>query len=227
MTRVAATAAALVAVLGGCSGSGDGPEELPESWPGHRSPTAGPAGSDETTGSTGTGIPESYLAGIEDGLERYPDIGSMGMGDISWDCPLTAEIEVDGRSQETLSTTFWKIDDGVHEVACDFYPPVPADLRFALAEDDAAYARLVESTGAVQQSGNEQVESAVTIGGRDLVLVTWEYPTNPAAGTKVDACYLDEELLARACLDVHDADERSEGYDAEQAAQDLVAILDE
>lgn len=174
---------------------------------------------------TATGIPQSWAAAISDGKERYPGIGSTGQGDVKWICPFTETIQVDGKTMGGSRTTFWKLSDGLFEVECSFYPPTPAGLRFAQAEDDAAYAVLEESTNAFRQQGNEQVQDAVTIGARDYVLVTWTYPTNPAAGTKVVACYLDATTRSRACLEVADSDARSDDYDAHRAAEDLAAFL--
>lgn len=179
----------------------------------------------ETPAGLATGIPETWAAGITDGKERYPDISAQGQGDFAWECPLVESVEVDGETMDSTMTTFWKLDDDTFEVECEFYPPTPASLMFAQAGDDTAFAELVDSTDAFEQTGNEQVQSEVTIGERDFVLVTWTYPTNPEAGTKHVACYLDEATLSRACLDIADSDERSKTYDAEQAAAELSAIL--
>lgn len=210
-----ATGLALAAVLALTACSGDAGDE-------------GSTGDDETATSADgltTGIPETWAAAIDDGKERYPEIGSQGQGDFEWDCPFTDTVHVDGETMDSTMTTFWKLGDDTFEVECGFYPPTPASLLFAQAGDDSAFAELVESTDAFEQSGNEQVHDEITVGDREYVVVTWTYPTNPAAGTRFVACYLDEETLSRACLDVADSDERSADYDAEQAAEDLSAVL--
>lgn len=189
-------------------------------------PTPGtPTGStSQAPASAAVGIPASWTAGIDDGKERYPDIGAMGMGDARWTCPFAEAVHADGETLDSTDTTFWKLGEGLYEVECTFYPPTPVQLRFAQAEDDAARAVLEELTGPVEQRANE-IRDAVTIGHRDYLLITWSSATNPAAGTTVSACYLDPETSARACLEVSDSEERSEDYDALQAAEDLSRIL--
>lgn len=170
------------------------------------------------------GIPDTWPAAIDDGKERYPELGSMGMGDARWNCPFTDTIEVDGKTMDDGDTIFWKLGDGTYEVECTFFPPTPASLKFAQAEDATAFAALTTSTAASEANSNES-QDAVTIGERDYILITTAYPTNPATGDSFVACYLDETTLSRACLDVSHSDERSEDYDAQQAAEDLAAIL--
>jgi hypothetical protein len=185
-----------------------------------------PSSPSEEPSGQAKGIPADYQDAITDAKERYPDIGSTGQGDMTWDCPLTESVDVDDRTMdEQLMTTFARLDDGIYEVQCEFYPPTPATLRFAQAEGEAEFAVLEESTEAFEQAGNEQDEEEFTVGERTISVVTWTYPTNPEAGTKYVACYLDEAMLARACLDVADSDERSKDYDGGQAADDLSAIL--
>jgi hypothetical protein len=209
-TLVATVVAALLVTVS-CSSSGDGSRG---------------ASSDTSRSPQATGIPARYEDGIAEGKQRYPDVGSTGQGDMSWECPLTDAVQVDGRSMdEVLMTTFTRLADGIYEVSCEFFPPTPVDLRFAKAEDEAAYAELVEDTGAFEQVGNEQVEEELTIGERTFITVTWTFPTNPKAGTRYVACYLDEVRRGRVCLDVANSDERSEDYGARQAAEELAAIL--
>ena len=218
---VATAVAALFAAIS-CSPSDGGTTDTSanETTATATSPTTGPP-TDQATG-----IPAGYKDGIAEGKARYPNIGSTGQGDFEWECPLTDVVQVDGRSMDEVTTTsFARLADGVHEISCDFYPPTPVTLRFAMAENEAAYGELVESTGAFKQRGNEQVEDAVTIGERTFTTVTWTYPTNPKAGTKHVACYLDEAMRGRVCVDVHDSDERSDGYHARQTAEELSAIL--
>lgn len=172
-----------------------------------------------------TGIPDTWAAGIDDGMERYPDLGSMGMGDLRWACPLVESVTVGDEELDELGTTFWKLDEGVHELECSFYEEISATLRFAQAEDETAFAGLVEATDAFEQSGNEQVQDATTIGERDYVLVTWTYPTNDSAGAKYVACYLDETTLSRACLELHEPEKDGDDFSGEQAAEILSDLL--
>jgi hypothetical protein len=189
-------------------------------------PGTSSSSAEEEGSGPATGIPAGYEDAIADGQERYPDLGSAGQGDMSWECPLTDAVEADGRTMdEQLLTSFAELDDGVYEIECQFFPPTPVSLRFARADDEAGFEVLEEGTHAFEQNGNEQEEDELTVGERTFTVVTWTYPTNPEAGTKYVACYLDEAMSARACLDVADSDERSEDYDAEQAADELNGIL--
>lgn len=200
--------------LSACASDAVGQEITPGST---TSPTTQPA-------SAATGIPATWAAGIDDGKERYPQIGSMGMGDARWTCPFADTVHVDGETLDSTDTTFWKLAEGLYEVECTFYPPTPAHLRFAQAEDDAALAVLEDSMGTGEQRANE-TRAALTLAGREFLLYSWTSSTNPAAGTTVGACYLDAETSSRACLEVSDSEERSDDYAAAQAAEELAAIL--
>lgn len=173
-----------------------------------------------------TGIPTGYAAGIAEGHERYPDVGTTGMGAFDWDCPLEESIVVDGEELDNVVTTaFAQPSEGIYLVQCDFYEPLAVSLDYAEAVDGEAYDHLVEGTGAYEQQGNVQTETAVQVGEREFVVVRWEYPTNEAAGIRYVAHYLDETTRSRVSLDVADSEERSIEYDEATAAGDLAAIL--
>lgn len=181
---------------------------------------------DATPAGLATGIPSAWAAGIDDGLERYPDLGSMGMGDLRWVCPLVETVPLDGEDLPERGTTFWKLDEGVHELECGFSEDGDsATLRYAQAGDATAFAGLVDSTDAFEQPGNRQVQDATSIGERDYVLVTWTFPTNESAGARYVACYLDEASLARACLELNEPEKDSAEHSGQQAAEILSGIL--
>lgn len=174
---------------------------------------------------------ERFVAGIEEGHERYPDVGTVGRGDRDWRCPLDEEVVVDGETltPSSLSVTFALLEDGVHEVSCGYdrdEPRLLATVRYAVAEDDDAYERLVEGTRAVRQSGNVQTEKLVEVGGRDVVVVRTEFPTNASAGVRYQAYALDEESRSRVTLEVDGSGGgRSADYDEDDAAHDLDVLL--
>ncbi|WP_448631039.1 hypothetical protein [Cellulomonas soli] len=183
-------------------------------------------GASDTEPALATGVPTAYATGITEGHERYPDVGTTGMGAFDWNCPLESSIEVDGSEHDNvLTTAFAQPMEGVFLVQCDFYKPLSASLIYVEAVDDEAYGRLVEGTGAYEQQGNVQTQTTVTVGERDIIVVRWEYPTNKAAGTRYVAHYLDESTRSRVSLDVADSDARSDGYDEAAAAHDLAGIL--
>lgn len=173
-----------------------------------------------------TGIPPRYLEGLAAGLERYPDVGTTGLGELQWRCPVEEAVEVDGKEHdESRSTSVRQPSEGIYELDCSFYPPLSVELAVFRAEDAEGYEQLVAATAAVEQQGNEQTEQQVTVGSREFTVVRFEYPTNPAAGVAFEAHHLDPEQRARVTLTVNDSDERSAGYDGAAAAADLAAIL--
>lgn len=173
-----------------------------------------------------SGVPTSYATAITEGLERYPDVGSTGMGALGWRCPLESRLVVDGKEHTASSSTvITQSPPGVYAVECSFYPPLPVDLVYLEAQDEAAYEDLARSTGAFEQRGNVQTATSVVVGEREITVVRFEYPTNPDAGTAYVAHYLDPVTRSRVTLEVHDSEERSADYDEERAAQDLAAIL--
>jgi hypothetical protein len=184
---------------------------------------------DGAEGSTGlaTGVPAHYADGISEGRERYPEVGSTGMGDFGWECPLETEIEVDGEEHHNVQhTTFFGPMEEVHLVECSFYRPFVVSLAYAEAESDEAFAALESATGAVEQVGNEQTEETITVGERDFVVVHTDFPTNPAADFNLTAHHLDPETRSRTTLEVSgSSDGLSEEYDERAVAEDLAAIL--
>lgn len=140
----------------------------------------------------GDGFPPRYADRVDEGMKRYPDVGRTGMGDASWDCPIEHTVIADGKKHDhSLSTSMRQPLDGVFELDCEFYPPLPVELVVARVSDAPAYERLVDDTRAVRQVGNEQTETVLTGGERIITVVRFTYPTNPAAGVKFEAHYLD------------------------------------
>lgn len=173
-----------------------------------------------------SGVPTSYASAIDEGLERYPDVGSTGMGDLRWRCPIEDRVVVDGKEHtRSSSTVFAQTLPGVYVVECSFYPPLPVELAYHEAQDEAAYETLVEATRAFEVRGNVQTETSVVVGEREITVVRFEYPSNPAAGTAFEAHHLDPATRSRVTLKVHDSEERSADYDEQHAAEDLAGIL--
>ena len=185
------------------------------------------SGDSGESGGLSTGVPAHYADGIGEGQERYPEIGTVGMGDARWACPLESSIVVDGGEHDNVQhTAFFQPVEDLYVVECSFYRPLSVDLLYAEAGTDAAFAELESTTAAVEQVGNVQTEEAVTVGERDFVVVRTEYPTNPAAGVDHTAHYLDPQTRSRTTLDVSgSSDDLSPDYDERDAAEDLAAIL--
>jgi hypothetical protein len=193
-------------VLSGCSGAEDGEERVEEE------PTA-------------TGVPERFYDAVADAVADEPDVGTTALLDVRTECPLVDEVSIAGAEVEQSAAGAVRLGNRIPTAICQFYPPVPVDLLVSQAEDEADYAELKETSGAVRQVGNVQTEQEVEVGDLTVLVVRVEYPTNPAAGVEFRAHVFDDEALGRVTLEVADADERDPDYDEQAAAEDLVALL--
>ncbi|SDF29344.1 hypothetical protein SAMN05660662_1753 [Blastococcus aurantiacus] len=147
------------------------------------------------------------------------------MLDVRSECPLVDEGTTAGAEVEQSAAGAVRLGNRIPTAICQFFPPVPADLVVSQAEDEADYAELKVTSGAVRQVGNVQTEQEVEVGDLTVLVVRVEYPTNPAAGVDYRARLLDDEALGRVTLKVADAEERDLDYDEQAAAEDLVALL--
>lgn len=183
--------------------------------------------SHEPQAATPTGVPESWYQAVATAIDDQPGVGAVAMVDSGGPCPFRDAIEVDGRHvTDVLGHGVERLDGDVPAALCQWYEGTPVEVTVAHADDAEGYRTLVEGAAAVEQPGNDQTETDVTIGARTVQVVRTHYPTNEAAGTDFEAFYLDEAGLGRVSLRVSNSDERSATYDEKAIAADLVTFID-
>lgn len=131
-----------------------------------------------------------------------------------------------GEAVETFGTGASTLGAAGTRYFCSFTDP-SVDLIVVQMDDDASYAELQQSAKAYSEAGNEQTDTMVTIGEREILVKKTVYPTND---THIDytATYFDADNLGTVILEVEAGETRGliDSYDEQQAAEDLAAILD-
>ncbi|PUA81925.1 hypothetical protein C7S10_07725 [Nocardioides currus] len=175
-----------------------------------------------------TGVdPEWYDAldaAVEDAGE-VGDIPTLRSDDCPLDTPAVAGEELDGDTDVGVST----LGDSGHRLVCRWSPPA-TDLVLTRFDDPAELELARDEVGEPgEQDNGDNVETTetITVGDRDLVVRRTVYPTNDS---HIDyaAWYFDDESAGLVLLDVETTETRGliESYDAQQAAEDLAALLD-
>ena len=173
-----------------------------------------------------TGVPASWYTAISDAIDEQPNVGSMALLINGGPCELGDTITVDGKGVTDISDHgVVRLDGDIPAVICSWYEGTPVEVTVARAEDDAGYAELVAGTRPVDQPGNQQSGQEVVAGARTLQVIRTTYPTNTAAGTDLEAFYLDQPSRGRISLRVSNSDERSADYNEAAVASDLAGFL--
>ena len=173
-------------------------------------------------------MPEAFRAAASEVSEKYPDLGAVGYSSRDMRCELGEEVVVAGQEQEVTRSTVWHPAADVWEVDCTYRTSGLAILAVAQATSAEGYQWLVDDSAAKKQPGNVQVEQSITVGQREFTGVSFEFPTNPGADSRVVVFYLDPETKSRARLEVH-VDESLVGdprFAPERLAADLGRHLD-
>lgn len=201
--RTALVAGALALVLSGCSGD------------------------DEPARTTGVD-PEWYSA-LEEAVADAGEIGEVPTLKKD-DCPLgdppvVAGEEVEEGAYVGVST----LGDSGHRLICQWSPPA-TDLivsRFDEAGELELARDEVSTVGEQDNGANVQVTEAITVGERDFFVRRTVFPTNDS---HIDYAvwHFDDDNAAMVLLEVETTDTRDliTSYDAQQAAEDLAALLD-
>jgi len=181
----------------------------------------GSSGDERTDG----GVPERWYTAVADAVADEPGIGSTGLMEMGGPCAVREEVTVDGTElDDVLDHGVVRLGGDIPAITCTWHEETSVELMVARAEDDAQYTAMVEDSGAVEQPGNEQTEAEVEVDGRTYTVVRTDYPTNPAAGTRLVAHLFDEGARGRVSLTVS-VDGLGEGYDERSAAEDLAAFV--
>lgn len=199
--RVVALAVALVVVASGCSGE-DEPERT-------------------------SGVDLAWYDALDEAVADADDVGAvpvLSRGSCPIDTPVIAGEELDGSTDVGVST----LGDSGHRLICGWSPPA-TDLVVTRFEDPAELDLArdeVARLGEQDNGANVQTTTAVTVGEREIFVRRTVFPTND---THIDyaAWYFDDEAAGMVLLDVEAGDERDliDDYDAQQAAEDLAALL--
>ena len=165
-------------------------------------------------------VTKDELAGAPDPTSEIPTI------DLDAPCELVDTIDIAGEPAEPFGAGASALDGTGSRYVCQFSEP-SSDLVVVQAGDDSSFAALRENAKAFAETGNEQTDTTITVGERDILVKKTVYPTNDS---HVDyaATYSDDDNLGLVLLDVETSDTRGliDSYDEQQAAEDLAAILD-
>lgn len=176
---------------------------------------------------TSGGVPQRWYAAIGKQIAKQPKVGAVALLDNGGPCPLRKAVVLHGKKISRVSDHgVVRLGGSVPAVSCSWYDDgtQPVEVVVAQAPGAEQYAELVAGARAVTQVGNVQTDQQVVVAGRTFRVVRTVYPTNPAAGTDLEAALLDESARGRVTLRVSGAHE-IQGYDEQAVAADLAAFL--
>lgn len=199
--KAAVMAIALVVVTSGCSGE-DEPERR-------------------------SGVDPGWFEAVDEAVADADGIGEvpvLSRGSCPFDTPVIAGEELDGSTDVGVST----LGDSGHRLICGWSPPA-TDLVVTRFEDPAELDLArdeVARLGEQDNGANVQTTTAVTVGEREIFVRRTVFPTNDTH-IGYAAWYFDDASAGMVLLDVEAGDERDliDDYDAQQAAEDLAALL--
>ena len=174
-----------------------------------------------------SGVDPAWYDAVDEAVADADGVGEvpvLSRGSCPLDTPVIAGEELDGSADVGVST----LGDSGHRLICGWSPPA-TDLVVTRFEDPAELDLAREEVarlGEQDNGANVQTTTAVTVGEREIFVRRTVFPTND---THIDyaAWYLDDDGGGMVLLDVEAGDERDliDDYDAQQAAEDLAALL--
>ena len=189
--------------------------------------TGGCGGGDDDSPARTTGVDPAWYDELEAAVDDAGEIGeipTLESGDCPLDTPSIAGEELEDDPDVGVST----LGDSGHRLICRWSPPA-TDLVVTRFDDDAELELAqseVSQEGEVDNGDNVQSTEVITVGQRELVVRRTEFPTNDS---HIDYAvwYFDPDGSGMVLLDVEASDERDliETYDAQQAADDMDALL--
>jgi hypothetical protein len=191
--------------------------------PGQAQPPASSAG-----GSAG--VPAAWYEALD---ERFADAEKDGpVGEVPTivmdaECDLTDSVGIAGEPTERQSGSGVRtLGASGHSLVCTFSGP-SVDLSINRFSDASELPAVDAGRRATTESGNEQIEQEIVLGSRTFVVVRKSFPTNDSH-IDYGVTYLDTAGMGLVRLDVETTDDRGliDSYTAQQAAQDLAALLD-
>ena len=185
-------------------------------------------GEDEGEPARATGVDPDWYAELDKAVEEAGPVGeipTLSRGECPLETPVIAGNDLDEDSPDVGVSA---LGDSGHRLVCRWSPPA-TDLVVSRFEDPAELELTRESVGQLgeQDNGdNVRFTEKITVGEREFFVRRTVFPTNDAH-IDYSVWFLDEDELGVVLLDIEttDTDDLIETYDAQQAAEDMAALL--
>lgn len=185
-------------------------------------------GGDDDEPVRATGVDPDWYVELDRAVEDADDVGTipvLSQGSCPLEAPVIAGTDLD---EDTPDVGVSTLGESGHRLICRWSPPATALIvtRF----DDPAELELARDSlselGEQDNGDNVQVTEMITVGEREFFVRRTVFPTNDSH-IDYSVWFLDEEEQGMVLLDVEagDTDDLIETYDAQQAAEDMAALL--